>query len=97
MSELPTSKSETEIMRNTSHVHCNDEGVVVVDTDSMLSISEASKIGLSAVLRRAEAGEDLTILRGSKVAAMVVSYDWYKQLVQRAGVVDAQGTFRHDA
>ena len=45
----------------------------LIDTDSLLSISEASQRGVSALIRAAEGGRDQIVLRNNKPVAAVVS------------------------
>ena len=47
----------------------------VIDTKDLISISEASKIGLSALVNAAERGEQRVLLRNGKPAAALVSID----------------------
>ena len=54
--------------------------MVRVDTVDMISISEATKRGVSALVREAEAGRQQVILRHSKPVAAVVSTDLLEQL-----------------
>jgi len=44
-----------------------------IDSDSLLSISEASRRGVSALIRAAELGHDQIVLRNNKPVAAVVS------------------------
>jgi prevent-host-death family protein len=47
--------------------------MTTIDTSSLLSISEASQKGVSALIRAAEEGQDQVVLRNNKPVAAVVS------------------------
>jgi prevent-host-death family protein len=47
--------------------------MTTIDTNSLLSISEASQKGVSALIRAAEEGQDQVVLRNNKPVAAVVS------------------------
>ena len=47
--------------------------MTTIDTNSLLSISEASQKGVSALIRAAEEGRDQVVLRNNKPVAAVVS------------------------
>jgi len=47
--------------------------MTTIDTNSLLSISEASQKGVSALIRAAEEGRDQVLLRNNKPVAAVVS------------------------
>jgi prevent-host-death family protein len=47
--------------------------MTIIDTNSLLSISEASQKGVSALIRAAEEGRDQVVLRNNKPVAAVVS------------------------
>src|SRR5207244_3596 len=47
--------------------------MALVDTADLISISEASKRGISALVREAEAGHEQVVLRNNKPVAAVVS------------------------
>lgn len=48
----------------------------------MLSISDASKLGVSALIREAEAGRERVLLRNNKPVAAVVSMQRLEELEQ---------------
>lgn len=54
--------------------------MALVDTADLISISEATKIGLSALIREAEAGHERVVLRNNKPVAAVVSMNRLEQL-----------------
>ncbi len=54
--------------------------MALVDTDDLVSISEANKLGVSALIRAAEAGHDRVVLRNNKPVAAVVSIERLEQL-----------------
>jgi prevent-host-death family protein len=47
----------------------------MVDTKELISISDASKVGISALVKAAEDGEQRFLMRNSKPVAAVVSID----------------------
>lgn len=47
--------------------------MTMIDSESLLSISEASQRGVSALIRAAEEGHDQIVLRNNKPVAAVVS------------------------
>lgn len=53
-----------------------------VDTADLISISDASKLGISALVREAEAGHEQVVLRNNKPVAAVVSMARLEQLQQ---------------
>ena len=56
--------------------------MALVDTADLLSISEANKGGVSALVRKAEAGREQIVLRNNKPVAAVVSMKRLEQLQQ---------------
>jgi len=51
-----------------------------VDTADLLSISDASKLGISALVRKAESGHDQVVLRNNRPVAAVVSMKRLEEL-----------------
>lgn len=49
--------------------------MALVQTDDLISIANASKIGVSALVREAEEGRDRIVLRNNRPVAAVVSID----------------------
>lgn len=49
--------------------------MALVDTDDLISIANASKLGLSALAREAEEGRDRILLRNNQPVAAVVGID----------------------
>ncbi len=47
--------------------------MAVVDTDNLISLTDASKRGLSALVRDAEGGTDQIVMRNNRAVAAVVS------------------------
>lgn len=47
----------------------------MVDTKELISISDASKVGISALVKAAEDGEQRVLMRNSKPVAAVVGID----------------------
>ena len=56
--------------------------MALVDTADLISISDANKLGVSGLVRQAEAGRELVLLRNNKPVAAVVSMTRLKQLQQ---------------
>ena len=53
-----------------------------VDTQDLISISEAAKLGVSGLVRAAEAGHEQVVLRNNKPVAAVVSIERLEELQQ---------------
>jgi prevent-host-death family protein len=53
-----------------------------VDTTELISISEAAKLGVSALVRAAEEGHEPVLVRNSKPVAAIVSMERLDQLQQ---------------
>lgn len=51
-----------------------------VDTADLISVTEANRVGLSALVRDAEAGRDHVVLRNNKPVAAVVGMRRYEAL-----------------
>ena len=61
-----------------------------IDTDSLLSISDANRMGVSALIRAAEEGETRVVLRNNKPVAVVLSMECYDELERmREDAIDA--------
>jgi prevent-host-death family protein len=56
--------------------------LAIVDTADLISISEANRLGVSALVREAEAGHEQVVLRNNKPVAAVVSIRRLEQLQQ---------------
>jgi prevent-host-death family protein len=56
--------------------------MALVDTDDLISISDANKLGVSALVREAEEGHDKIVLRNNKAVAVVMSVERYEQFQQ---------------
>ncbi|MBA2451102.1 MAG: type II toxin-antitoxin system Phd/YefM family antitoxin [Chloroflexi bacterium] len=56
--------------------------MAMVDTADLISISDASRLGVSALIREAEAGHEQVVLRNNKPVAAVVSMERLEQLQQ---------------
>lgn len=54
--------------------------MALVDTANLISISDASKLGVSALVREAEEGNEQVVLRNNKPVAAVVSMKRLEQL-----------------
>jgi prevent-host-death family protein len=54
--------------------------MALVDTADLISISEANKLGISALIREAESGHEQVVLRNNKPVAAVVSMKRLEQL-----------------
>jgi len=53
-----------------------------IDTAALISVSDANKMGLSALIREAEAGHDHVVLRNNKPVAAVMSMQRLEELQQ---------------
>lgn len=53
-----------------------------VDTEDLISISEANKLGVSALIREAEEGRDRIVLRNNKPVAVVMGVERFEQWQQ---------------
>lgn len=51
-----------------------------IDTDYLISVTDAGKMGISALIREVEAGHDYVVLRNNKPVAAVVSIERLEQL-----------------
>jgi prevent-host-death family protein len=56
--------------------------MAVVETEDLISISEANKLGVSALIREAEGGRERIVLRNNKPVAVVMSMDQYEEWQQ---------------
>ena len=56
--------------------------MAIVDTADLISISEASKLGISGLIREAEAGREQVVLRNNRPVAAVISISRLEQLQQ---------------
>ena len=56
--------------------------MALVQTEDLISISEASKLGVSALVRDAEVGHDRIVLRNNKAVAVVMSMERFERLQQ---------------
>jgi prevent-host-death family protein len=56
--------------------------MVKVETDDLISISDANRIGVSALIREAEEGRQRLVLRNNKPVAVVMSVERFEQLQQ---------------
>lgn len=54
--------------------------MATVDTGDLISISDASKLGVSALVRQAEAGREQVVLRNNRPVAAVVSMKRLEEL-----------------
>jgi hypothetical protein len=54
--------------------------MATIDTDDLISVSEASKLGLSRLLNDAEHGHDRIVLRNNRPVAAVVNMDRLTEL-----------------
>ena len=54
--------------------------MALVDTADLISISDANKLGLSALIREAEAGHEQVVLRNNKPVAAVISVKRLEEL-----------------
>jgi prevent-host-death family protein len=56
--------------------------MAVVDTADLISISEAARLGVSALVREAEEGHERVVLRNNKPVAAVVGMERLERLQQ---------------
>src|SRR6478672_9702455 len=56
--------------------------MALIDTKHMISMADASKRGISALVRDAESGEDQIVLRNNRAVAAVISIERLEQLQQ---------------
>jgi prevent-host-death family protein len=56
--------------------------MALIDTADLISISEANKLGVSGLVREAEAGHEQVVLRNNKPVAVVVSMKRLEELQQ---------------
>lgn len=54
--------------------------MVIIDTADLISITEASKAGVSALVRAAEEGREQVVLRNNNAVAAVVSIERLERL-----------------
>ena len=54
--------------------------MAVIDTADLISISEASKLGISALIREAEEGRERVVLRNNAPVAVVMSVERFEEL-----------------
>lgn len=56
--------------------------MATIDTEDLISITDASKIGISALVRDAEAGNDRILVRNNKAVAVMMSVERFERLQQ---------------
>lgn len=56
--------------------------MALIDTEDLISISDANKLGISALVREAEEGHDRIVLRNNKAVAVVMSVERFERLQQ---------------
>lgn len=56
--------------------------MATIGTENLISITEASKLGLSALAREAEQGNDRVLVRNNKAVAVMMSVERFEQLQQ---------------
>jgi prevent-host-death family protein len=56
--------------------------MTLVDTADLISITDAARLGISALVREAEAGHEQVVMRNNKPVAAVVSMKRLEQLQQ---------------
>jgi prevent-host-death family protein len=59
-----------------------EAAMAFVDTDNLISISEANRLGVSGLVREAEEGRDQVVLRNNKPVAAVVGMHRLEELQQ---------------
>jgi PHD/YefM family antitoxin component YafN of YafNO toxin-antitoxin module len=53
--------------------------MATIETDNLISISDASKLGLSALVRDAEEGNDRILVRNNKAVAVMMSMERFEE------------------
>ena len=53
-----------------------------VETEDLISISDANKLGVSGLVREAEEGHDRIVLRNNKAVAVVMSVERFERFQQ---------------
>ncbi|MFN8593549.1 MAG: type II toxin-antitoxin system Phd/YefM family antitoxin [Thermomicrobiales bacterium] len=56
--------------------------MATIETDDLISISEANRLGVSGLIREAEEGRERVVLRNNKPVAIVMSVERFEQLQQ---------------
>jgi prevent-host-death family protein len=56
--------------------------MALVETDDLISISDANRLGVSALIREAEEGRQRLVLRNNRPVAVVMSVERFEQLQQ---------------
>lgn len=56
--------------------------MALIETEDLISISDANKLGVSALVREAEEGRDRIVLRNNKAVAVVMSVERFERLQQ---------------
>src|SRR3954453_9977277 len=56
--------------------------MALIETDDLISISDANRLGVSALIRDAEEGRQRLVLRNNKPVAVVMSVERFEQLQQ---------------
>lgn len=56
--------------------------MALVETENLISISDANKLGVSGLVREAEEGHDRIVLRNNKAVAVVMSVERFERLQQ---------------
>ncbi len=56
--------------------------MATIETEDLISITDASKIGLSALVREAEEGHDRVLVRNNRAVAVMMSMDRFERLQQ---------------
>lgn len=54
--------------------------MATVDTDDLISVTEANKLGVSGLLKAVESGHSKVVLRNNRPIAVVVGMDDFQQL-----------------
>ncbi|MFT4035090.1 MAG: hypothetical protein QM679_05910 [Patulibacter sp.] len=61
--------------------------MAIVDTESLISVQEASKRGVSRLVRDAEEGLERVVLRNSKPVAAIVSMDHLARIDRQEALI----------
>ncbi len=57
--------------------------MATIDTTDLISVSDASRMGVSALIKEAEAGHDRVVLRNNKPVAAVLSIQHLEDIQRR--------------
>lgn len=56
--------------------------MATIDTENLISVTDAGKLGISALVREAAEGHERVLVRNNKAVAVVMSMERFEQLQQ---------------